>query len=91
MAQSILPVNFTFSQSSLQDYTDCPRRFQLRYIDAGGIRTRYIETGFQHGPDADAVVFIHGTGGHLEAFLKNIFHQHLKQIMTGAQSLLRYL
>ncbi len=24
---------FTFSQSSIQDYVDCPRRFQLRYID----------------------------------------------------------
>lgn len=23
--------NFTFSQSSLQDYVDCPRRFELRY------------------------------------------------------------
>jgi PD-(D/E)XK nuclease superfamily len=28
-----LPAPFTFSQSSLQDYTDCNRRFQLRYIE----------------------------------------------------------
>ena len=27
-----LPHNFQFSQSSLQDYVDCPRRFQLRYL-----------------------------------------------------------
>lgn len=27
-----LPASFTFSQASLQDYTDCPRRFQLRYV-----------------------------------------------------------
>ncbi len=27
-----LPPAFQFSQNSLQDYADCPRRFQLRYI-----------------------------------------------------------
>jgi len=31
--KSNLPEQFTFSQSSLQDYADCPRRFQLRYLD----------------------------------------------------------
>jgi len=29
---SNLPAPFTFSQSSLQDYYDCPRRFELRYL-----------------------------------------------------------
>ncbi|MCP4142356.1 MAG: PD-(D/E)XK nuclease family protein [Chloroflexi bacterium] len=33
MTKIQLPSPFTFSQSSLQDYNDCPRRFQLRYID----------------------------------------------------------
>jgi CRISPR/Cas system-associated exonuclease Cas4 (RecB family) len=27
-----LPPDFQFSQASLQDYVDCPRRFQLRYL-----------------------------------------------------------
>lgn len=30
---SELPPSFIFNQSSLQDYSDCPRRFQLRYIE----------------------------------------------------------
>ena len=28
-----LPDNFQFSQGSLQDYVDCRRRFQLRYLE----------------------------------------------------------
>lgn len=31
--RSKIPAQFTFSQSSLQDYVDCQRRFQLRYLD----------------------------------------------------------
>lgn len=29
-----LPKSFRFSQSSLQDYAECPRRFELRYVKA---------------------------------------------------------
>lgn len=36
-----LPDDFTFSQNSLQDYVDCPRRFELRYIE--GVRYPSLE------------------------------------------------
>jgi predicted RecB family nuclease len=29
----MLPLHFQFSQGSLQDFVDCPRRFQLKYIE----------------------------------------------------------
>lgn len=42
----------------------------LGYVQAGSVRTRYIEAG---DPIAsEAVVFIPGTGGHLEAFTRNL-------------------
>jgi len=33
LSRSPLPVPFTFSQSSLQDYSDCARRFYLRFME----------------------------------------------------------
>lgn len=43
---------------------------KLDFVNAGGIRTRYLEAG---DTDADeAVIFVHGTGGHLEAFIRNL-------------------
>ncbi len=33
MEKNSLAPGFIFSQSSLQDYSDCPRRFQLRYME----------------------------------------------------------
>jgi 2-hydroxy-6-oxonona-2,4-dienedioate hydrolase len=41
--------------------------FKQTFYDAGGIRTRVIEAG--HGPP---LIFLHGTGGHAEAYLKNV-------------------
>lgn len=47
------------------DLTGVP--FSLGYVDAGGVRTRTLRAGA-----GDAVVFLHGTSGHLEAFVRNI-------------------
>ena len=44
--------------------------FRLGYADAAGVRTRYIEAG--DAASDEAVVFLHGTGGHLEAFTRNL-------------------
>ena len=40
-----------------------------RWVDAGGIRTRVLESG---RIDAPALVLIHGTGGHAEAYTRNL-------------------
>jgi 2-hydroxy-6-oxonona-2,4-dienedioate hydrolase len=40
---------------------------QLRHIDVDGVRTRVLQAG--NGPD---LVLLHGTGGHLEAYSRDI-------------------
>lgn len=42
---------------------------QVRYASPAGIRTRVLEMG---SPDDPAVIFLHGTGGHAEAFVRNL-------------------
>jgi 2-hydroxy-6-oxonona-2,4-dienedioate hydrolase len=42
--------------------------FSLTTVDAGGVPTRSLQAG--HG--AETVIFLHGTSGHLEAFIRNI-------------------
>jgi RecB family exonuclease len=47
----MLPAGFQFSQSTLQDYVDCPRRFQLRYILRQawpGVRTEPLQQHERH-------------------------------------------
>ncbi len=52
--------------------------FKQTYIDAGGIRTRSITAG--EGP---VLIFLHGTGGHAEAYLRNI-EAHAKHFTVHA-------
>jgi 2-hydroxy-6-oxonona-2,4-dienedioate hydrolase len=40
---------------------------ELRHVDVGGVRTRVLRAG--DGPD---LVLLHGTGGHLEAYARDI-------------------
>ncbi|GHE40440.1 2-hydroxy-6-ketonona-2,4-dienedioic acid hydrolase [Streptosporangium violaceochromogenes] len=42
--------------------------FTVTTVDAGGVPTRSLQAG--HGDET--VVFLHGTSGHLEAFIRNI-------------------
>lgn len=41
--------------------------FTVRHVDAGGLRTRALVAG-----TGDAVIMLHGTSGHLEAFVRNM-------------------
>lgn len=43
--------------------------FDQGYVDAGGIRTRFLHAGDSTKP---ALIFIHGTGGHAEAYARNL-------------------
>ena len=43
--------------------------FSQGWLDAGGIRTRYIASGKS---DAPVLVLLHGTGGHAEAYVRNL-------------------
>lgn len=45
------------------------RPFELAFVDAGGVPTRSLQCGPPGGPP---VVFLHGTSGHLEAFVRNL-------------------
>lgn len=43
--------------------------FSLEYVDAAGVATRSLQAGPADGPP---LIFLHGTSGHLEAFIRNL-------------------
>jgi 2-hydroxy-6-oxonona-2,4-dienedioate hydrolase len=43
--------------------------FRQDYVEAAGLRTRYVQAG---RADRPAVLMLHGTGGHWEAFCANL-------------------
>ncbi len=43
--------------------------FRQGYVDAGGIRTRFLQSGREGAP---VLLFLHGSGGHAEAYTRNL-------------------
>ena len=44
-------------------------RSEQGYLDAGGVRTRYLRAG---DPGKPVLVLLHGSGGHAEAYVRNL-------------------
>jgi 2-hydroxy-6-oxonona-2,4-dienedioate hydrolase len=43
--------------------------FEQGYLDAGGVRTRYLHAG---DPGKPVLMLLHGSGGHAEAYVRNL-------------------
>lgn len=67
-----LPATFTFSQSSFQDYTDCARRFELRYLDRLRWPAVRAEPVLDHERNLQRGERFH-----------HLLHQHLLEIPAG--------
>ena len=57
----------SFHQSVWSDLTGVA--FGQGFLDAGGVRTRYLSSG---SPDRPLLLLLHGTGGHAEAYSRNL-------------------
>ena len=58
--------------------------FSQGYLDAGGVRTRYLHAGDEDKP---ALVFLHGSGGHAEAYVRNL-EAHAEHFSTWSIDML---
>lgn len=58
--------------------------FTQGYLDARGVRTRYLHAG---DPGAPALVLLHGSGGHAEAYVRNL-EAHAEHFSTWSIDML---
>ncbi|OUR88841.1 alpha/beta hydrolase, partial [Cycloclasticus sp. 44_32_T64] len=56
--------------------------YSQKFYDVDGIKTRVIEAG--SGP---VLIFLHGTGGHAEAYVRNI-EEHAKHFHVYAYDMI---
>ena len=58
--------------------------FSQGYLDVGGVRTRYLHAGDTGKP---ALVLLHGSGGHAEAYVRNL-EAHAEHFSTWSIDML---
>ncbi|WP_024804396.1 alpha/beta fold hydrolase [Nocardia sp. BMG51109] len=58
--------------------------FSQGYLDVGGVRTRYLHAGDKGKP---ALVLLHGSGGHAEAYVRNL-EAHAEHFSTWSIDML---
>ncbi|BBX91473.1 alpha/beta hydrolase [Mycolicibacterium boenickei] len=58
--------------------------FSQGYLDVGGVRTRYLHAG---DPKLPALVLLHGSGGHAEAYVRNL-ESHAEHFSTWSIDML---
>lgn len=79
MPESSRPLDFESVWSDLQGVA-----FSQGFIDAGGVRTRYLHAGDLERP---VLVFLHGSGGHAEAYVRNL-ESHAEHFSTWSIDML---
>ena len=58
--------------------------FAQGYLDAGGVRTRYLHAG---DPSKPPLILLHGSGGHAEAYVRNL-EAHAEHFSTWSIDML---
>jgi 2-hydroxy-6-oxonona-2,4-dienedioate hydrolase len=69
-------------ESTWSDLQGVP--FSQGYLDAGGIRTRYLRAG---DPESPVLLLLHGSGGHAEAYVRNL-EAHAEHFWTWSIDML---